>query len=153
MPDDPAKTHRQFAVECNNRAWDLATQAARTPAEDREMLLAGYAAAFHWSKVGAPVNHMRADLLLARVHVQLGQGSTALHYARLALEFCAAQPCEDWDLAFAHAELALAAAVVGDAPMHRQHHALARQLGQAIKDKEDRDVFLAEFARIPAPVQ
>jgi hypothetical protein len=76
----------------------------------------------------------------------------ALHHARLALEFCAANPCEDWDLAFAQAEMAFAAPLVGDAVVHRRHYALAQQRGHAIKDQEDRDIFLAEFARIPAPV-
>jgi hypothetical protein len=45
-PDEIKKAHRWFAVEGNNRAWDLAAKASRTPAEDSEMLLAAYAAAY-----------------------------------------------------------------------------------------------------------
>ncbi len=152
-PADLPQAHRWFAVECNNRAWDLAAKTSRTPAEARELLLAAYAAAFHCSKVGSPINQMRAEVTVAHAHAVLGRGIDALHHARLALEFCESNPVEDWDLAFAQAEMAFAAAIVGDTAMHRQHYALAEQCGQAIKDQEDRDVFLAEFARIPAPTQ
>jgi hypothetical protein len=150
-PDETQKAHRQFAAEANNRAWDLAAQATRTPADDKEMLLAAYAAAHHWSKVGTPLNHMRAELTLAHVHAQLGQGGDSFRYAQNVLDFCAHHTCEDWDKAFAHAEMALAAAHMNDHVLHRHHYALAEKQGHAIQDKEDRDVFLAEFARIPVP--
>ncbi len=149
-PDLP-QAHRWFAVECNNRAWDLAAKVGRTPAEDHEMLLAAYAAAYHWSKVGTPLNHMRAEMTLAHAHAQLGQGGESFRYAQNVLDFCAENTCEDWDKAFAHAEMALAAAHMNDHVLHRQQYALAEKLGHAIKDKDDHDVFLAEFARIPAP--
>ncbi len=117
------------------------------------MLLAAYTAAFHWSKVGNELNFMRADLLLAHAHALLGHAAEALRYAQSVLVFCEANPCEDWDLAFAHTALAHAAVVAGDARLHRQHYALAQATGQAIKDQEDRDVFLAEFARIATPAK
>ena len=56
--------HKRFAVECNNRAWDLAEKEGRTPDEDSQMLCAAYASSWHWSKIGQPVNAMRADALL-----------------------------------------------------------------------------------------
>jgi hypothetical protein len=94
---------------------------------------------------------MRAEMTLAHVHAQLGQGGESFRYAQNVLDFCASQPCEDWDQAFAHLEMALAAAHMNDHPLHREHYAIAEKLGHAIKDKDDRDVFLAEFARIPVP--
>jgi len=47
MPQPPSaeelsRWHRWFAVECNNRAWQLADQAERTAAEDDEMLNAAH---------------------------------------------------------------------------------------------------------------
>ena len=56
--------HRYFAVECNNRAWDLAAK-PRTAAEDDEMLNAAHAAAYHWRAVGTDLHAMRARMLLA----------------------------------------------------------------------------------------
>jgi len=152
-PDERSKANRWFAIEGNNRAWDLAAKVNRTPAEDSEMLLAAYAAAYHWSKVGTPLNHMRAEMTLAHVHAQLRQCGESFRYAQNVLDFCEAHPCEDWDKAFAHAEMALAAAHMNDHWLHSEQYALAEKLGHAIKDKDDRDVFLAEFARIPAPTK
>jgi hypothetical protein len=151
-PEEIQKSHRRFAVECNNRAWDLATQAERSPAENREMLLSAHAAAFHWSKVGTPLNDVRAEVLLAHVHALLEQGAEALRYAEQVLKFCESNPCEDWDLAFAYAEMAFAASTVDEAILHRKFYELAEAQGPAIKDEEDRAVFLTEFARISRPV-
>lgn len=48
--------------------------------------------------------------------------------------------------------IAHAAAVLGDGGLHANHYALARQLGAAIAEDEDRQVFEAELARIPNKV-
>jgi hypothetical protein len=141
--------HRWFAVECNNHAWDLVEKEERTPSEQRDMLYSAYAAAHHWSTIGKPINDARAEHLLARVHAVLGRADLALQYAERYLTFCQNNPCEDWDLAFAHAEMANAATVNGDATLHKKHHALAKQHGDGIKEDADREVFFAAFARIP----
>lgn len=143
--------HRYFAVECNNRAWHLTAQPERSPAEDQEMLLQAYAAAYHWSQVGTPLNHMRADLALAHVHALLGQSELALHYAQRSLDFATQHDVEDWDLAFAHAEMAHATAAAGDVERHGEHYAAALACGEKIADEEDRRIFFEEFARIPKP--
>lgn len=145
--------HRWFAIECNNRAWGLAAKPDREPGENREMLNAAYAAAFHWSKIGQPINNARADLTLAQAHALLGQGEQALHYAQRCLAFFESNAGEDWDLAFVHAAVAHAAAVAGDADLHAKHYALAEQLGQAIQDAEDRAVFADEFTKVPKTVR
>jgi hypothetical protein len=156
MAEQPTREERErwerwFAVECNNAAWGLAAKEGREAEEEREMLWLAYAAALHWSKAGTPLHVARAELLLAHVHALRGEGETALRSARSCLAFFEGNPGEDWDLAFAHAEMAHAAAAAGDPALHARHHALARERGEAIRDPEDRRVFLEEFARIPAP--
>ena len=146
------KWQRWFAIDCNNRTWDLTSKPERTPDEDREMLLGAYAAAFHWSKIGKPINDARADLTLAHVHALLGH-DISLYYAQRSLAFFENNAGEDWDLAFAHAEMAQAAAVIGDKVMHARHYRWARERGLAIQDEEDRNIFMEEFARIPNEVR
>ena len=146
------KWHRWFGVQSNNGAWDLTTRPQRTPADDQEMLNLAYTSAYHWSKIGKPINIARGDITLAHVHSLLGHGDLALGYARRALEFFENNECEDWDLAFAHMEMALAAVAQGDADLHARHYATARTLGEAIQEEEDRQVFLEEYARIPSHV-
>jgi hypothetical protein len=116
------------------------------------MLYLAYAAAYHWSVVGQPIHAARAEVTLAHVQALAGDGHTALGHARRALELIGIHGGEDWDAAFAHAEMAHAAAVLGDGELHAPHYTLARQLGEAIQDPEDRQAFLSEFERIPAEV-
>lgn len=147
-PFDLERGHRWFAAACNNRAWDLAAQPTRTAAEAREMLLAAYAAAYHWSQVGTPLNDARADVTLAHALAVQGEGAPALEHARRALAHLEADPGEDWDLAFAHLEMAHAAAVLGDRPLYERHIALAEALGEAVEDPEDQQVVLKELGRL-----
>ena len=91
-------------------------------------------------------------MTIAHVLSLLGHGSLALEHARRSLAYLEAHPAEDWDLAFAHAEIAHAAAVLGDGALHANHFALAKQLGAAIAEDEDRQVFESELARIPQRV-
>lgn len=142
---------RWFAVECNNLTWDLASKDGRTEQDTQKMLYAAYAAAFHWSTVGQLVNNARADATLAHALALAGQGEQAMFYARRCLEYFEKQPATDWDYAFALAEVALAAYVQGNASLHREYYAKARESGEAISDPEDRRIFMAELLRIPVP--
>jgi hypothetical protein len=146
------KWQRWFAIECNNRAWALAAQTTRTPEDDREMRDVAHAAAYHWAKIGKPINTARAEVALAHVYALLGDGARALQFARQSLEFFSRNEAADWDIAFAHLEMAFAAAVSRDAALHAYHYARARELGAAIKEDEDRKIFLDELAKIPSQV-
>ena len=151
-PDELKRWHRRFGVECNNQAWALAAKPGRSPDEDRDMLQQAFASAWHWSKAGTALNGARADVTIAHVLSLLGHGSLALEHARRSLAYLEAHPAEDWDLAFAHAEIVYAVAVLGDGALHANHFALAKQLGAAIAEDEDRQVFESELARIPQRV-
>ena len=142
---------RWFAIECNNRAWDLASKERRTPKENLEMVHAAYAAAFHWSKIGQPINDARADVTLAHILSLAGQAPQAMWYAQRSLVFFKENPGEVWDMAFAHAEMAFAAAVLGDARLHAEHYEAAFEIGETIADDGDRLAFDEVFAKIPSP--
>jgi len=147
----PEDWQRFFAASCNNLAWDIAERQQRSAADDRAMLLAAFASAYHWSQIGNPLNDARADITLAHVLSLLGQGGLARQHAQRALDGFTAHTGEDLDAAFAHLELAFAAAVQGDTAAHRAYYQLAQSLGNAISVQEDREVFQAELARIPQP--
>ena len=103
------KWHKRFGVECNNRAWRLSELAARTPAEDEEMLHAAHAATLHWSKVGTEHNAALARMLLAHVYALLGDAEPAMRHARSCFAYFTSHETQPWELAFAHAVLASAA--------------------------------------------
>jgi hypothetical protein len=150
-PEQIARSHRWHAIECNNLAWSLSDRAERTPAEDDEMLDAAHGSAFHWSRAGDALHRARADMLLGRVHAVLGDGSAALAYAQRSLDYLLAHDPPDWEIAFAHAIVAQAGLAAGDAALHGRHYREAVSLGDAIADPEDRAIFDATFATIPAP--
>ena len=156
MADQPTEEedlrwHRRFAAESNNRAWRLSEASARSPAEDEEMLNAAHAAALHWSKVGTELNAARADMLLGHIHALLGHGDSAMRYAGSSFKYFTAHETEPWELAFAHAVLANAASVADDVDTHARHYAIAKELAGNLSNAEERRIFEATFAHVPAP--
>ena len=155
MSDPAADTdadawHRRFAASCNNRAWDLSL-GARGAAEDREMLDAAHASAWHWARVGSELNRMRATMLLAEVHALLGMGASALAYAGEMRAWFLGRETADWEVAFAHAVFAHAAHAAGRSPEHHDAYAQAEAALAAIADEEDRAIVAATFRLIPPP--
>ena len=70
---DKEKGHRFFAVELNNLAWGLVeARHELSSVEAERMLHAAHASCFHWLEVGSPLNHQRAQCLVACVHIKLG---------------------------------------------------------------------------------
>jgi hypothetical protein len=149
--EEIARWQRWFAVEFNNRAWQLAESAVRTPSETEEMLHAAHAAALHWSRAGTPLHVARAAMLLGHAHGLAGNGRLALRYATASFEHFSSHDSPDWEMAFAHAVMAGAAHAYGDPAMHEKHYREAARLGDAIADDEDRAIFMRSFRQIQAP--
>jgi len=147
---DPKSWHRFFAIECNNRAWDLAAR-ARDPHESFEMLNAAHGAAWHWAQVGTELNQQRAQMLLARVHTLLGFGPSALSLASEVRSYFVGRATPAWELAFAHAIYAHAAHVSGNPDAHRSAYQEALDAAALIAKEEDRKVFHETFVLIPTP--
>ena len=145
--------HRFFAVEANNRAWQLVEAETRTPSEDEEMLAVAHAAAWHWSTIGTPHNLYLARMLLGQVCGLLGHAALAMQHSRAAYQYATTHDSPAWELAFAHAVMATAAAAAGDGATHRWHYDEARSRGVALEDAQDREIFEATFRRIPAPAE
>ena len=151
IPDksDPLAWHRYFAMECNNRAWQLSVE-HRDTLKDREMLDAADGSAWHWEIVGTDLNRMRAKMLLAEVHALLGHGATALAYAREMRDyFLAKGETPDWEVAFAHAVHAHAAHTAGDLAAYRAAYQHAATAIAAIAAEEDRAIVLKTFKQVP----
>ena len=147
---DLNKWHQYFAIECNNRAWDLSTQ-ARSNAEDMEMLNAAHASALHWAAMGKELNNMRATMLLAEVHSLLGYGKTALVYAEKMREYFLDIDTPDWEIAFVHTIYAHAAYVSGEVTIHKAAYQQALDALDAIEDSQDREIVQKTFDGVPRP--
>ena len=142
---------RKLGSEANNRGWALAEKPSRTPDEDAEMLHAAHAARYLWSKIGTDRNFALADLLLGQVHALLGHAHPATEYAEKAFAYFTSHRSEAWELAFAYAVQANAAAVSGNSSLHRKSYARATELADALTNPEDRKIVDATLNVIPKP--
>jgi hypothetical protein len=149
--DDEIQWRRRFAAVANNLAWSLVELEARTPEQTDTMIDSAHASAFLWSAIGTDLHGARSRMLLAIAHGLAGHGALALPHATACLDYFSQHECPDWEIAFAHAAMACAAAAADDASAHARNYEEARRLGDAIADAEDRAVFMKTFERIPAP--
>ena len=112
-----------------------------------------HASAHHWSKVGTAAQIAQAELLLGRVHALLGHAGLAMQFATSAFNSISSHEAEPWEVAFAHAILANAAATSGNAELHAEHYVKAKELGESLMDPQDKEIFMATFNLIPIPHQ
>jgi hypothetical protein len=148
--EDVTAWHRRFAAAANNRAWEL-SERPRDPAEDREMLDAAHASAWHWGRVGVELNRMRATMLLAEVHSLLGMGRSALAHAEQMRTYFLGFQAPAWEVAFVHVVHAHAAWAAGDIEKHRASYALAASAIEAISNEQERKPLSATFSHVPKP--
>jgi hypothetical protein len=146
--------HRWFAVEFNNEVWDLldAGVGLASPEADRDLVLYGaYASARHWAECGGPAQQARAEHLVARAELAVGDPAVALRHARRCLELVLASPdaVSDWDAPFAHEALARALAGTGDAEQAGRQRELAMELTKRVADRQDREVLETALRRGP----
>lgn len=151
-PFDLPRAHRWFAVEFNNIAWDAFETAELSDAARERMLDLAHAAALHWSQVGAPVNEVRAVILLAHVYARAGIAERADHYALRGRQLL--QDCESagpLDRALALGVSAWAKRLRGD---DRGFDALwkeAADAGQQLPDADARELFEKYYGRLASP--
>lgn len=133
-------SHRFFAVETNNLAWDYISSPAKlTIDEEEEMISAAFASLFHWSAVGKPINRGRAYGTIARALIKAdNERMLALHYAKKYRALCDDEGAEIWDLAFAEAAIARAFGAIGNEAEARKHKSFAIKAIERVQDAEVR---------------
>ena len=143
---------RQLAVDLFNLTWTLLEQSERTPEEDDLMAHAAHASAYHWRRVGEPVNFLRSEWQCSRVYAVLGRREAALHHARRCLALCQGADLADFDRPYALEALARAHALAGDVEEAGRYAREAGHAADTIADAEDRDHFLEDLATLPSAV-
>jgi len=148
-PAEPVTDERALAAQLFNSTWSLLEKESRTAEEDDRMLHMAHASRFHWDNVGDDQNRAIGEWQCARVYATLGRGEPALFHARRCIDYAERDGVDDWVAAGAHEALARAFAVVGDVESARDARDRAMELAQAIEDKEDRDIILADIDTLP----
>jgi hypothetical protein len=139
---DELKAHRWFAVEFNNRAWDLVEDANRSPDEDELMIHPAHAASLHWLKVGAVIHHLRGKCLLATAYAAARLGEAATRHDEKCLQLCknAGDEPTAFDRASAYGSAANAYACAGNLVRAEENYRLAVAAAADCSDAADRQV-------------
>jgi hypothetical protein len=146
---DPACT-RYFAIETNQRTWRLLGLGdERTAEETEDMVHAAHTSAWHWRRIGTPVNDARGEWLCSHVYAVIGRAEPAAHHAERSLAVCQENGIGDFDLSYAYEGVARAAACAGDVARAREYAALAADAANAIAEAEDREYFENDLAAEP----
>ncbi len=140
---DIDKWHRWFAIECNNKAWDIAELPNRTIEQTQAMLLSAYTSWWHWSQIGQAVHYARAEMLLAWVNAVADRGADALQHIDSARDLIdqSADDTSAWDRAFLQLAEAKAAQAAGDQDRHRTTFLGLDAARDTLKEPSDLDTF------------
>lgn len=141
--------HKKLAVDLFNLVWSLMDKKERTKEEDDKMIHAVHASRFHWGEIGKPVHFERGEWQISRVYAVLNRPQPALYHAKRCLEICKENNIGDWDIAFAYEAMARAYAVAGEKTESEKYMKLAKEAGEQIKEKEDKDLFISDLKTVP----
>jgi len=100
----PSFTHREMAVNCFNKVWDLLVLENRSEKESEEMVHLCHSSFWHWTQVQ---EHTTKNLSigywqLSRVYAVTGKGEIALHYAEKCIEISTNAELEPFYIAYAY---------------------------------------------------
>ncbi|TET63063.1 MAG: hypothetical protein E3J47_02415 [Candidatus Stahlbacteria bacterium] len=140
--------HKRAAITLFNLVWSLLDKKDRTKQEDDKMVHAVHASRFHWGEIGTPVEFERGEWQISRVYSVLNRPQSALYHAERCLEICKEHNIGDFDVAFAYEAMARAHAVAGDKSDCEKYIKLAKEAGEQIKKKEDKDLFFNDLKTV-----
>ena len=141
--------HKRAAITLFNLVWSLLDKKDRTKQEDDKMVHAVHASRFHWGEIGTPVEFERGEWQISRVYSVLNRPQSALYHAERCLDICKEHNIGDFDIAFAYEAMARAHAVAGDKSDCEKYIKLAKEAGEQIKKKEDKDLFFNDLKTVP----
>jgi hypothetical protein len=141
---------RRIAAQCNNAAWDLIERPTLETREIAELVRLAATASYHWQRIGTLANIAHADLLFSWAASRAGAGPIAADAASRALSYFTKNASERWELAFAHAAMAIASHCNGDSNGHKCHYEAAKAVGDTLPSKEA-SIFLAAFRSVQTP--
>jgi uncharacterized protein YndB with AHSA1/START domain len=135
--------HRAFARSANGETWRHLESG-----EAADAVMAAHASAYHWRAVGGVVERARADWLCSRAHAAAGDAAAALRHAEASLAACEDHPDDvaDFDHAYAAEAMARALALAGEHGDAATWRTKAEDLGAAIADPQDREIFDGDLA-------
>lgn len=102
--EKPSYTHKQFAVSCFNKVWELLELENRSASETVEMVHLCHSSFWHWTQVEehTPTNLSVGYWQLSRVYSVIEQGNSTLYYAERCIEISNNSELGPFYLAYAY---------------------------------------------------
>lgn len=147
---DP-KFAKSVAASSNNEAWDILELDNPDLEQVARLVACAGTAQFHWNTVGTENNKAHANLLLAWALARAGAGPVALQLAQLALSHFEEYSSADWEMAFAHAAVAVASNANNDDEGFERHYVQAEAIGKKL-DGPEASHFNAAFETLSTAV-
>ena len=147
---DLIKYHEKMAKGTFNKTWDFLNKKDRTAEDDLNMVHTVHASRYHWGILvtegkGGPVNLQRGEWIISRVYTVLERGEPALYHAKICLDLTKKHDIGDFDLAFAYETMARSSALIKNKKDFEKYFKLAKDAGEKIKKKDDRDYFFEDL--------
>ena len=142
--------HEKLAKQNFNKTWDFLDKKNRSEEDNLNMIHTVHASRFHWGVLvsegkGTALMLQRGEWIISRVYSVLKRGEPALYHAKICLDLTEKNNIGDFDLAFAYEAMARSFALLKNKKEYDKYSKLAKEAGEKIKKKDDRDYFFEEF--------
>ncbi|MFX1488885.1 MAG: hypothetical protein ACFFBI_07050 [Promethearchaeota archaeon] len=145
--------HEKLAKQNFNKTWDFLDKKDRTEEDNINMIHTAHASRFHWGVLvsegkGTALNLQRGEWIISRVYSVLERVEPALYHAKICLDLTEKNNIGDFDLAFGYEAMARALALTKNKKEFEKYSKLAKEAGEKIKKKADKDYFFEELNTI-----
>ncbi len=148
-----SECHQMMATKLSDQVFGLLYKEGRTERENEIMVHAAHGACLHNDEIGRSLDWARSEWLLARVYVAVERPIPAVYYGQRCLALCHERKLGPFATAYGYEALARAAAMIGDKKSYDELIAKAKEFGNKIEKKEDREQFISDFNSIPKIVE
>lgn len=150
---DLQQSHRFFAVNNFNRAWEYIDKPTRTPEEEDAMLQLGLASLWHWTQREdcTSTNLSIGYWQVSRIFALLGQADNARRYGQLCLQASQTEGVEPFYEGTAYEALGRAEMVAGSYLKMAEYGRAALAVSERIQDEEEKKMLLDDLATLHQP--
>lgn len=141
-------THKQLAVNCFNKVWDILDKKERTDLEIEEMIHLCHTSFWHWTQVE---NHTKQNLSigywqLSRVYSLAGNGEEALKYANRCITVSEEADLAPFFIAYAYESKAKAHKLLSQQSLLEKALELAIKYTNLVTDVDSKNLLEADLA-------
>ena len=142
--------HKQLAVDCFNKVWDILDINDRTESEAEEMVHLCHSSFWNWTQVE---DHTQQNLSigywqLSRVYSEVGNGEQALHYAKRCLTISNEAELAPFYVSYAYEALARAHSILKQTEQVEKNLTLANKFRYLVEDVESKKLLEVDLENI-----